>query len=79
MTKKENRLQQVTTRQKVKAQGAKAEGFMAHLDPMEDTTRAPNKALEDVVVKQDPSVAEQEEVEGKYKDTLPKVRKLPRQ
>jgi beta-phosphoglucomutase-like phosphatase (HAD superfamily) len=36
----------------------------------------PRKALEDVVVKHDPSVAEQEEVEEKYKDTLAKIRKM---
>ena len=47
---------------------------MAHLDPMVETMQTPRKALEDAVVKQNQSVAEQEEVEEKYKDTLSKVK-----
>ena len=56
--------------------GAKAEEFMAHLDSMVETMQTPRKALEDAAVKQDPSVAEQEEAEEKYKDTLSKVKKM---
>jgi hypothetical protein len=37
MTKKESRLQQVTTRQEVKVHCAKAEELMTHLDPMVET------------------------------------------
>ena len=74
-TKIESRLQQVTTRQEVKVHGAKADELMAHLDPIVETMQTPRKALEDAVVKQDPSVAEQAEVEDTYKDTLSKVRK----
>ena len=55
--------------------GAKAEELTAHLDPMVETMQTPRQALEYVVVNQDPSVAEQEEVEEKYKDTVSKVRK----
>ena len=53
----------------------KADELMAHLDPMVETMQTPRKALEDAVVKHDPSVAEQEEVEEKYKYTLSNVRK----
>ena len=62
MPKKEGKLQQVTTRQEVNVHGATAEELMAHLDPMVETMQTPRKALADAVVKQDPSVAEQEEV-----------------
>jgi hypothetical protein len=76
LTKKESKLREVATLQEVKVQDAKVDQLLVHVDPMEESMQAPQKALEDGVVKKDPDVMEQEEVEAKYKDTLAKVRKM---